>query len=719
MPEKIFTQRASLVLLLLPLMVAFSLPAKSADVQVNYQQLLHQTAPPQLYVELKPEQLRKLSPLSKLKLNEIKKKWSECSSQAVSLFKSEKKVQAWVLSTGLGCALKIEKEAAKLLNIKNQLQLLSQNISFLDRGPWKQTLQSQWNSSLSYSWSKVKTSTQKKQLEDWAWQRPEYLTAENKRNITANKKSEATADLTSFAKTVRQLVKVETAEELADQKLQKLNSEKKEMELLSATVKFLKDFPMAQNSKKWKERSQEIWNSSLESSSLNTAEVTQVLLDSDPERLLEWAQWTFRKSYYKDSALFSEKFLKESKDVVSRGTALGVLAKSQLFLGQYEEAKRNFEILVEKYSSSDDGAEAQFRLGLLHFRLGNYSIAQRQFEKVLVSGKDRNDLQSRYWWVRCLEQQNDEKVNEEKQKIVQEFPFSYYGLKLNAELNKDHLVFEKPGSEKINPVTTKWISDHAETWSRFETLSKAGWVMEAAAELSLLPSPSESDEALSFALLQAHWGQYSSSIRLANQVYDQSSNYKNWFWAQQTFPTIYGELISTESAKYKLNPTVIRSLIRQESAYSLRAVSTSNALGLMQMIPPTAIEVSQKLKMKVSLPEDMYRPEINIKMGTFYFADLMSSFQGHIPISLASYNAGPTRIRLWLNARPETKDLYKNRSTNFRDEIWIDELPWSETSFYVKAILRNMILYKMTSNQNNELKSGFWSEFSSIESNSL
>jgi soluble lytic murein transglycosylase len=691
----------------------------AAEVVVNYDQLLKLKAPPQLHAELKPNQLKKLSPLSRLKLSEIKKQWNECSLLGISLFAGEKKVQAWVLNSGLNCALRIEKEKAKISLLKNYLQILAQNISYLDRGPWKSSLQSNWNSALSFVWSKEQSSSHKNKIQTWALIRPELLSPENKKVFESPRFNESPPGSAADSRTVRTITVDELAEALADQKLVKLVVEKKELELLSQIVQFLKEFPLALNAKKWKEKSQEIWTRSQDLNSLNSKEVLQILLDSDPERLLEWAQWTYRKSYYQDAALFAEKFIKESKDVISKVSAYSLLAKSQLFLGRYEEAKKSFIILVNQYSNSEEGLEAQFRLGLLNFRLGDFSAAQKNFERAILSAKDRNDLQSRYWWIRCLELQNDVRVNEEKIKIVQDFPFSYYGLKLNAELNKDRLLFEKAPAEKVSVVKSRWISDSADVWIRFETLSKAGWLVEASSELSGLRSPSDPEEAMSLSLLQAHWGQYSSSIRLANQVYEQSPKFKNLIYSQHTFPLAFEAMIASESAKYKLNAVVIQSLIRQESAYSLKAISTSNALGLMQMIPPTAVEVAQKLKLKINIPEDLFRPEVNIRMGTFYFAELMNSFQGHIPLSLASYNAGPTRIRLWLNSRPETKDLAKSRSTQFRDEIWIDELPWSETSFYVKAILRNMILYSYFESKNDLLKSSFWSDFSSQSVNSL
>jgi hypothetical protein len=52
-------------------------------------------------------------------------------------------------------------------------------------------------------------------------------------------------------------------------------------------------------------------------------------------------------------------------------------------------------------------------------------------------------------------------------------------------------------------------------------------------------------------------------------------------------------------------------------------------------------------------------------------------------------------VKLFIEARPEVKRLLNQPSADPYDELWMDELPWFETSFYVKSILRNSILYRL------------------------
>ena len=135
-------------------------------------------------------------------------------------------------------------------------------------------------------------------------------------------------------------------------------------------------------------------------------------------------------------------------------------------------------------------------------------------------------------------------------------------------------------------------------------------------------------------------------------------------------------------------------------------------MGLMQMIPPTADEIARKLKMKVQIPEDMYRPEVNVPMGTFYVSEMLRQFSQNVPMALAAYNAGPVRLKSWLELRPEIAALREKHSSEPIDELWFDELPWTETSFYVKAILRNILIYQLIDKGPVTLKPVFWSDLS-------
>lgn len=85
------------------------------------------------------------------------------------------------------------------------------------------------------------------------------------------------------------------------------------------------------------------------------------------------------------------------------------------------------------------------------------------------------------------------------------------------------------------------------------------------------------------------------------------------------------------SSQYQLPPALIRAVIKAESDFDARAVSRAGAVGLMQLMPQTAVRLDVK---------DLYDPEDNIGGGTKYLRFLLDRFRGDLPLALAAYNAG-------------------------------------------------------------------------------
>ena len=95
-------------------------------------------------------------------------------------------------------------------------------------------------------------------------------------------------------------------------------------------------------------------------------------------------------------------------------------------------------------------------------------------------------------------------------------------------------------------------------------------------------------------------------------------------------PTNFDALAVKFSEKYGLNPNIIRAIVKAESNWSPRAVSRKGAIGLMQLMPGTAL----------LLRVDPYDPEQNMEGGVRYFAFLLDTFKD-LDLALIAYNAGP------------------------------------------------------------------------------
>ena len=141
------------------------------------------------------------------------------------------------------------------------------------------------------------------------------------------------------------------------------------------------------------------------------------------------------------------------------------------------------------------------------------------------------------------------------------------------------------------------------------------------------------------------------------------------------FPVAYWDLIRKYAAAHKLDPYLMAALIAQESTFDAGVKSTANAWGLMQIEPSTGREYARKLGITPFRTARLTEPEVNVRIGMAFFADLLQDL-GDLSLALAAYNAGEDRAQHWKAARQGVD----------RDEF-IDDIPYLETQGYVRHIL--------------------------------
>ena len=118
------------------------------------------------------------------------------------------------------------------------------------------------------------------------------------------------------------------------------------------------------------------------------------------------------------------------------------------------------------------------------------------------------------------------------------------------------------------------------------------------------------------------------------------------FW-QMAFPIPYRDSIDSHSHEQSLDPFFVAALIRQESEFNFAIISHANAYGLMQVVPATGRELAHRIGIRKFNASQLLTPDRNIQLGTLYVRNLLNSFSGQEEYVLASYNAGPSRAKLW------------------------------------------------------------------------
>ena len=146
---------------------------------------------------------------------------------------------------------------------------------------------------------------------------------------------------------------------------------------------------------------------------------------------------------------------------------------------------------------------------------------------------------------------------------------------------------------------------------------------------------------------------------------------------KQSFPLIYDRFLGPLADTVGIDKHIVLSLMRAESQFNPGARSTVGAVGLMQIMPATAYQISRLLD---DPHFDIYRlsdPLTNIAYGTFYFSHLVNYYSGNYILAIAAYNAGPNAVNQWLKACGSCE----------LDEF-VESIPYRETRRYVKKVMR-------------------------------
>ena len=151
------------------------------------------------------------------------------------------------------------------------------------------------------------------------------------------------------------------------------------------------------------------------------------------------------------------------------------------------------------------------------------------------------------------------------------------------------------------------------------------------------------------------------------------------------YPKTFKEYVSIYSEEYNIDENLIYALMKAESNFKSKAVSNRGAIGVMQLMEETALDVAKKAEIDIdenNLKQELLKPEVNIKIGTIYIKTLLDQYQ-NVEVALAAYNAGIGTVNTWIEEGIIKKDG--------RD---IENIPYKETNQYVRKILRDYKIYE-------------------------
>jgi len=378
-----------------------------------------------------------------------------------------------------------------------------------------------------------------------------------------------------------------------------------------------------------------------------------------------------------------------------------------------KESKNNADALLfgriaaQSFPGEPEVAGAQFDLAWAAHDAGNFAESSRLLIEHLALYADRNtDNRGKagYWAARDSERAG--RLAEARalyEGMLERYDANWYGYLSRQRLEQtkqtggrvpafapDSPVARAVENLKpvVNPEETAGPAEAARL-EKAEQLSAAGWDERAHAELDRALEAAPTSPRLNLAKAKIYRAR-NDNVQAFNVLRRSFPDYSQMEPEELTrdewdvfYPLAYWDTITQEARAKNLDPHTVAGLIRQESVFNPRAVSSANAYGLMQLLIPTARLTAKRYGVQDSITTDalLNDPRLNIRLGTAYMRDQVDKY-GRIEYVAAAYNAGPGRVVTWRATLPLQMDE------------WAEAIPFKETRGYVQGVVRNMLQYR-------------------------
>lgn len=309
------------------------------------------------------------------------------------------------------------------------------------------------------------------------------------------------------------------------------------------------------------------------------------------------------------------------------------------------------------------------------------ALRQRDWEKsyrwVLRLPEDsRKSERWAYWEARIMEELNIKEVGGKKPRDIYANIASkrgFYGFLSADKLGIDYSLVDKPlpiSKELMTKIENNPGIQRAREFYLLGDLASASreWMFTT----HHFPN---TEEMVAAGHIADRWGWYRQAIQTM-----QDSDYMDDLAVR--FPIPFHENVKAAARQTSVDPHFVYAITKQESAFNTDAKSAVGAMGLMQLMPTTAKSTAKKAGM-VFKQQDLLEADKNIALGSRYLNELLSAFSGNRILAAAAYNAGPTRVKQWMNSADD-KLAY---------DVWIETIPYKETRLYVENILSFAVIY--------------------------
>ncbi len=364
-----------------------------------------------------------------------------------------------------------------------------------------------------------------------------------------------------------------------------------------------------------------------------------------------------------------------------------LVARKLLDMGEHQAA---YHVARDAIPPAKDNprAEHEFTAGWIALRFtDNPTAAYQHFSRIGHGTSNPITLaRGEYWQGRALEAAGRNSEARAHYQAAAQYPTAYYGQIARARLGLGELTLRRPPEpsnraglmnlEVVRAVQLLYAVDARDLVIPFVS-DLAERAVDIGALVVIAEIARKHDDARAMLLI----GKGALSRGFAFDVY--------------AFPT--NGIPEFPRCRSLVDKSVVYSIARQESAFNPRAVSSANALGLMQVLPGTGKQIAKKFGFAFDRNRMLSDASYNAQMGAAELGDVLESYRGSYILSFVAYNAGRGRVKQWIEKYGDPRDA------NVDPIDWVERIPFSETRNYVQRVLENMQVYRAQLHQGSRL----------------
>ncbi|ALG74982.1 murein transglycosylase [Azospirillum thiophilum] len=360
--------------------------------------------------------------------------------------------------------------------------------------------------------------------------------------------------------------------------------------------------------------------------------------------------------------------------------------------------------------SGDVLPEAHWIAGLAAWRLKQTDRAARHFEGMAAAGPRSpwRAAAADYWAARALARKGKAKEAAEHLTAAARYPHTFYGLIALRRLDSLGLGSLAEVRWQAPDLSGRQLAAVAAkpAGARAIALLQVGQRELAGLELQRIHPQGDPLVEQAMVALADRAGLPTLSLRLGNAV----AGPDGAPYAAALYPLPYW----TPRDGFAIDRALVFAVMRQESRFDPRLVSSAGAAGLMQILPSTAQHVRERnadISGEDAGRDALFDPSRNMELGQRYLTELlgMPDINGNLFLAAAAYNAGPGTLARW---RRELSDITDPL-------LFIESLPFGETRDYVEKVMANFWIYRLRLGQEtaslDAVADGKWPSYLSVE----